>query len=176
MFRKIVVSLALLTAACGPVSKLSAPDGFAHVDGTYDDRVANASGVVVGTRVVANEPKANLDFWTQAIDLRLRQKGYEPYEQPQDVKSDSGLPGRSLHYVYFDGTRKNRYFVDVYGTTPRLQLFTAEDNLTSGPTPRGGPTNRDMIELMTPKEFDAYIKMEIGTNAALVKAAGIKVN
>jgi tripartite-type tricarboxylate transporter receptor subunit TctC len=30
--------------------------------------------------------------------------------------------------------------------------------------------------LMTPKEFDAYIKMEIGTNAALVKAAGIKVN
>ena len=30
--------------------------------------------------------------------------------------------------------------------------------------------------LMTPQEFDAYIKMEIGTNAALVKAAGIKVN
>ena len=30
--------------------------------------------------------------------------------------------------------------------------------------------------LMTPQEFDAYIKMEIGANAALVKAAGIKVN
>ena len=30
--------------------------------------------------------------------------------------------------------------------------------------------------LMTPQEFDAYIKKEIGTNAALVKAAGIKVN
>ena len=130
MFRKIVLSLALLTAACGPTSKLSAPDGFAHVDGTYDDRVANASGVVIGTRVVANEPKANLDFWTQAIDLRLRQKGYEPYEQPQDVKSDTGLPGRSLHYVYFDGTRKNRYFVDVYATSRRILLVEAAGDAT----------------------------------------------
>ena len=30
--------------------------------------------------------------------------------------------------------------------------------------------------LMTPQEFDAYIKKEIATNAALVKAAGITVN
>jgi tripartite-type tricarboxylate transporter receptor subunit TctC len=30
--------------------------------------------------------------------------------------------------------------------------------------------------LMTPQEFDAYIRKEIGTNAALVKAAGITVN
>jgi len=125
MFRKIIVMLSLAAVACGPTSRLSAPDGFAHVGGTYDDRVASASGVVVGTRVVANEPKANLDFWTQAIDLRLRQRGYEPSEQPQDVKSDSGLPGRSLHYVYFDGARKNRYFVDVYATSRRILLVEA---------------------------------------------------
>ena len=30
--------------------------------------------------------------------------------------------------------------------------------------------------LMTPQEFDAYIRKEIGTNAILVKAAGITVN
>ncbi len=125
MFRKIVLMLSLAAAACGPTSRLAAPDGFAHVGGTYDDRVASASGVVVGTRVVPNEPKANLDFWTQAIDLRLRQRGYEPYEQPEDVKSVSGLPGRSLHYVYFDGQRKNRYFVDVYATSRRILLVEA---------------------------------------------------
>ena len=50
-----------------------------------------------------------------------------------------------------------RYFVDVYGTTPRLQLFTPDDNLTSGPTPWGGPTHRDMLEVMTPKEFRAPV-------------------
>ena len=30
--------------------------------------------------------------------------------------------------------------------------------------------------LMTPQEFDAYIRKEIGANAALVKTAGITVN
>jgi tripartite-type tricarboxylate transporter receptor subunit TctC len=30
--------------------------------------------------------------------------------------------------------------------------------------------------LMTPQEFDAYIRKEIAANAALVKAAGITVN
>ena len=30
--------------------------------------------------------------------------------------------------------------------------------------------------VMTPQQFDAYIKQEIALNAELVKAAGIKVN
>jgi hypothetical protein len=127
MFRKVVIGLvlSLSAVACGPASRLSAPDGFAHLGGDFDDRVASATGVVVGTRAVPNEPKANLDFWAQAIDLRLRQQGYELTEQPQDVKNDKGLPGRSLHYTFFDGTRKNRYFVDVYATDRRLLLVEA---------------------------------------------------
>jgi hypothetical protein len=134
MFRKVALLVtacfSLAAAACGPASHLSTPDGFAHVRGDYDDRVASASGVVVGTRVFANDPKANLDFWTQAIDLRLRARGYEPSEQPQDIKSDSGVPGRSLHYVFFDGARKNRYFVDVYATQRRILLVEAAGDVT----------------------------------------------
>jgi hypothetical protein len=129
MFRKLalclIASLSLAATACGPGSHLAAPDGFAHIGGDYDDRVASANGVVIGTRVVKNDPKANLDFWSQAIDLRLRARGYELSEQPTDVKSDTGLPGRSLHYVFFDGTRKNRYFVDVYATSRRILVVEA---------------------------------------------------
>ncbi len=125
MFRKIVFCLSLVTAACGPASRLSAPDGFAHIGGNYDDRVASATGVVVAARAVPNDPKANLDFWAQAIDLRLRQHGYELTEQPVDVKNDAGIPGRSLHYTFFDGTRKNRYFVDIYATNRRILLVEA---------------------------------------------------
>src|SRR6185503_17736582 len=106
MLRKIVFTLSLLAAACGPASGLSAPDGFA-------------------TRVVPNDPKANLDFWTQAIDLRLRQRGYVASEAPKDVKNASGLPGRSLHYTFNDGTRENRYFLDVYATDRRILLVEA---------------------------------------------------
>ena len=125
MKKLIAFVLAVSAAACGPASRLSAPDGFAHVGGEYDDRVASANGIVVATRVVPNDPKANLDFWAQAIDLRLRARGYEPSEQPQEVKNEAGLPGRELHYVFFDGTRKNRYVVDVYATSRRILLVEA---------------------------------------------------
>lgn len=131
MFRTIALSLALaasapLVAGCGPASGLAAPDGFAHLGGDhFDDRIGSASGVVVATRVVANDPKANLDFWTQAIDLRLRQRGYTATEAPKDVKNSAGLEGRSLHYTFNDGSRENRYYLDVYATSRRILLVEA---------------------------------------------------
>lgn len=46
-----------------------------------------------------------------------------------------------------------RYFVDVFAKAPELKLFTREDNLEYGPAPYGGPTHRDMMEVMTPREY-----------------------
>src|SRR5687768_18325487 len=48
-----------------------------------------------------------------------------------------------------------RYFVDVYAKAPAIVLFTPEDNLVFGPAPYGGPTHREMLEMMTPREFRA---------------------
>jgi len=48
-----------------------------------------------------------------------------------------------------------RYSVDVYGQAPRIDLFTKQDNLTSGPVPYGAPSHRDMIEHVTPMEYRA---------------------
>jgi hypothetical protein len=48
-----------------------------------------------------------------------------------------------------------RYMVDVYGRAPRIELFTKQDNLETGPVPYGAPTHRDMIEAVTPQEFRA---------------------
>ena len=50
-----------------------------------------------------------------------------------------------------------RYTIDVYGTAPRIELFTKEDNLVTGPVPYGAPTHRDMINQVTPIEFRAPI-------------------
>ncbi len=122
---KILSALALFAAlatnACGPSAKLSAPAGFAHVDGDYDDRITSARGVVIAARVEKNEPKANLDFWVEAIDLRLQQRGYVADGTPADVKSKAGVPGKSLRYNY--GGKK--YWVDVYATDKRLILVEA---------------------------------------------------
>jgi hypothetical protein len=48
-----------------------------------------------------------------------------------------------------------RYFVDVYGKAPAIVLFTKEDNLETGPVPYGGPSHREMLEVMTPREYRA---------------------
>jgi hypothetical protein len=50
-----------------------------------------------------------------------------------------------------------RYIIDVYGQAPILQLFTKQDNLFYGPVPYGGPTHREMIDIVTPQEFRAPV-------------------
>ena len=49
-----------------------------------------------------------------------------------------------------------RYFVDVYGQAPRIELFPKrEPGLFTGPPPYGAPTHRQMIEQITPQEYRA---------------------
>src|SRR5215216_7378856 len=48
-----------------------------------------------------------------------------------------------------------RYTVDVYGAAPRIEFFTKQDNLKTGPVPYGGPSHREMIEHVTPIEYRA---------------------
>ena len=49
-----------------------------------------------------------------------------------------------------------RYFVDVFAKAPNIVLFTKEDNLLCGPVPNSPPTHRDMVEMMTPREFRSH--------------------
>lgn len=53
-----------------------------------------------------------------------------------------------------DGLRL-QYFVPVYGKAPKIELFTPGESLRYGPTPGGGPTHSDMLQIMTPKEFQS---------------------
>ena len=46
-----------------------------------------------------------------------------------------------------------RYFVDVYGRAPRIDLFMPGENLTTAPVPWGAPTHQEMIDHVTPQEF-----------------------
>ena len=46
-----------------------------------------------------------------------------------------------------------RYFVDVFAKAPNIVLFTKEDNLVYGPVPFSTPTHREMLDMITPREF-----------------------
>jgi hypothetical protein len=48
-----------------------------------------------------------------------------------------------------------RYSLHVYGVAPRLQFFTKDDNLTTGPVPWGAPTHQEIINHITPQEYRA---------------------
>jgi len=48
-----------------------------------------------------------------------------------------------------------RYRVDVYGQSPRIELFTKQDNLPNGPVPYGAPSHQEMINHVTPQEYRA---------------------
>jgi hypothetical protein len=46
-----------------------------------------------------------------------------------------------------------RYRIDVVGIAPRIQIFTPDDNLVFGRAPYGAPTHREMMNIVTPREF-----------------------
>lgn len=49
-----------------------------------------------------------------------------------------------------------RYFVEVWGQAPPLQLLDPRfDNLMHGPVPYGGPTHQEILNLITPREYRA---------------------
>lgn len=85
----------------------------------------------------------------------------EPREEPSsvDVKRlpvDVGRIHRELRQSSERQTQEGlnvRFEVDVFGNAPPIQLFTAEDNLATGPVPYGAPTHQQMLEVMTPQEF-----------------------
>ena len=54
----------------------------------------------------------------------------------------------------WDGFRL-RYTVEVFGAAPRIQFFDPKEVLPSGPIPYGAPTHKEMVDMMTPKEFRA---------------------
>ena len=48
-----------------------------------------------------------------------------------------------------------RYFVEVYGEAPPIDLFGPDANLSAGPVPYGAPTHKEMLQQTTPQEFRA---------------------
>ena len=61
---------------------------------------------------------------------------------------------RSAERQDYDGLNL-RYYVSVYAPSPSIKLFTPLDNLLYGQAPYGGPTHREMMDLVTPREFRA---------------------
>ncbi len=126
---RLRVSLALalaalpLLAGCGP--KLAPPPSFGELDsGAYAYRAATPKGVVVAARSEKNDPRADIAFWSRAIDARLERDGYaKTTEAP--IATDRGLPGLELRYARGAEGRDYEYVVALFVKEKRIYLVEA---------------------------------------------------
>jgi len=124
----LVAPLFLLSVACGPSARVTAPDGFAELDevDTYSYRATSAAGVVIGVRTEDNNPRGNLQFWTNALDLKLKKSGYTALsDAPVKVSSKAGLEGRRLRYQTQKDGRNHEYWVTVFVTEANVIVVEA---------------------------------------------------
>jgi len=122
----LAAALSALSAGCHGGARLATPAGFATLDDNddYSYRAASAKGVVLATRTEPNDVKANTEFWAEALDIKLRDKGYMVDGDARQVKTGKGLVGTQLRYTTPREGRTHRYWVTVFAT--KKSVFVVE--------------------------------------------------
>jgi hypothetical protein len=120
-----VLSLGAL-AGCSHGARLETPSGFATLedDSHFSYRATSARGVVLATRTQPNDVKANTEFWAEALDLRLKDKGYVA-ESTRSVKTAKGLSGTQMRYTTTRNGREHRYWLTVFATKSKVIVVEA---------------------------------------------------
>ncbi len=120
-----ILAIAPLAAGCHG-ARLETPNGFATLDTTddYSYRAASAKGVVIAARTESNDVKANTEFWTEALDAKLREKGYVA-ESSRVVSTSRGLPGMQIRYSADKNGRAHRYWLTVFTTKKKVYVVEA---------------------------------------------------
>jgi len=111
------LAASLFGIGCGHGFTLKTPDGFVELDDQeeYAYRATTAQGVVMSVRVEPNRPKGNLSFWSDAIDLKLRNIGYTAVEA-REVKTKSGATGKQLRYTRTIYERPHIFWLTIFVT------------------------------------------------------------
>lgn len=122
----LAISLSLAAAACSHGARLQTPSGFANLgdDAAFSYRATNAKGVVLTTRTQPNDVAANNEFWAEALDSKLRDKGYTA-ESQRKVKTSRGLDGTQLRYTTSREGREHRYWITVFATKKKVFVVEA---------------------------------------------------
>jgi hypothetical protein len=115
--------LATVMTGCGP--KLAPPASFGKLDsGAYDYRAATPQGIVIAARSEKNKPRANVDFWSHAVDVRLRQGGYAKTSEGA-IATDRGLPGIEMRYTREQEGRAYDYVLALFVKERRVYVVEA---------------------------------------------------
>jgi hypothetical protein len=119
-----LIALVIASAACGRPFKIATAPGMLEVkeqEPRYEYRAIIPDGVVVAVRVVDLDDGGDLDFWTRATVLRMRQMDGYALLGMSDVKSRDGTPGKELRFGHDEAGGKPFLYT--------LRLFVAQGRL-----------------------------------------------
>lgn len=128
---KVFALLALAACvACGRPFDAKTPPGFVELEGQSGDetpyayRATTPEGVVVAVRVVDDEARGDLGFWTQTVTRQLREVSGYALVGTSDVTARDGTAGRRLVFGHDEGGKPYTYWVTLWLAQGRV--FVAE--------------------------------------------------
>lgn len=104
------------------------PDGFAPWRKTRRFQAVSPDEVVVRVRSAKNKPRADLDYWREAMRKRMQDAGYTELSYT-DI-SASGTPGALLELGAANGEQDQVYLVGVFVSGRHLVLVEASGEST----------------------------------------------
>jgi len=131
--KRLLCSLALaaasfaLVAGCGKPFDVKTAPGFVALEGQsqHEYRATTPEGVVMGVRVVDDEKRGDLTFWTQALTLQLRDSSGYALQGSKEIKSADGTVGRKLEFAHDESGTPYTYWVAIYLAQGRLFVVEA---------------------------------------------------
>jgi hypothetical protein len=125
--RIVLIALSSFMATACHGASFHTPSKFAKLDDSerYEQRATSPQGVVIAVRKIKLAEPANLEFWSEAVSLRLRGgQGYALLGE-KDVKAKSGQSGKLLYFGRDQNGHTFDYWVAVFPDHKRLYLVEA---------------------------------------------------
>jgi len=122
-----VALLLSMIAGCGRPFDVKTAPGFVELENQtqHSYRATTPEGIVMAVRVVDDEKRGDLAFWTQAVTLQLRDVSGYALLSNDEVKSLDGTLGRRLEFGHDEDGKPYTYWVTIFLAQDRLYLVEA---------------------------------------------------
>jgi hypothetical protein len=119
--------IALALVGCGRPFDVKTAPGFVPLEGqtSHDWRATTPEGVVVAVRVVEEEKRGDIAFWTQAVTLQMREVSGYALLETTDVASADGTKGKLLKFGHDEDGKPYDYWIEIFSAQGRLFLVEA---------------------------------------------------
>lgn len=129
MKRLLLALGALVLVACGKPFDVKTAPGFVPLQNqagySYDYRATTPEGVVMAIRVIEDENRGDIAFWTTALTLQLRDVSGYALLSTSDITSRDGTKGKLLKMGHDEDGKPYTYWVGIFLAQGRLFIVEA---------------------------------------------------